>query len=187
MPRSARETRDRILRAAEDVVIRDGVARLTLESAAQEAGVSKGGVLYHFNSRAALVAAMVEHFVLGFDALLEQYGAGSGRPGAFTRAYVLASFAPWETADGRERRLDAALLAGAASDLELLEPMRRRFASWQERVENDGLAPELASLIRLAADGLWTSELFELAPPEGPVRDAVREALLALVEKCAGR
>ena len=34
------DTRDRIVRAAEDVVIRDGVAHLTLEAAAAEAGGS---------------------------------------------------------------------------------------------------------------------------------------------------
>ena len=74
MPRVT-DTRDRIVRAAEDVVIQEGVARLTLEAAAAEAGVSKGGVLYHFPTRAALVAAMVERFVVSFDADLERYGA----------------------------------------------------------------------------------------------------------------
>ena len=48
-------TKERIIRAAEDLVIRDGVSKLTIEAAANEAGLSKGGVLYHFPSRDALV------------------------------------------------------------------------------------------------------------------------------------
>ena len=56
----AQDTRERILFGAEEVVLRDGVAHLTLEAAASEAGISKGGILYHFPTRAALVAAMVE-------------------------------------------------------------------------------------------------------------------------------
>src|SRR5262245_16643152 len=40
--------RDRIVEAAERVVTDIGAARLTLDGVAQAAGVSKGGLLYHF-------------------------------------------------------------------------------------------------------------------------------------------
>ena len=63
----AEETRRRIVDAAEEVVLRDGVARLTLDAAAAEAGLSKGGVLYHFASRDALVAGMVDRIIVEFD------------------------------------------------------------------------------------------------------------------------
>src|SRR5690242_2095382 len=43
--------RDRILEAAERVVAEIGAARLTLDVVAQAAGVSKGGLLYHFPSK----------------------------------------------------------------------------------------------------------------------------------------
>ena len=45
--------RDRILEAAERVVAEVGAARLTLDVVAQAAGVSKGGLLYHFPSKRA--------------------------------------------------------------------------------------------------------------------------------------
>ena len=48
-------------------MLRDGVARLTLEAAAAEAGLSKGGVLYHFPTRDALVAGMVSKIIEEFD------------------------------------------------------------------------------------------------------------------------
>ena len=87
----AEDTRERILFGAEEVVLRDGVAHLTLEAAANEAGISKGGILYHFGTRAALVAAMVERLSSRFDEDLEREGSGSGQPGAFTRAYLEAT------------------------------------------------------------------------------------------------
>ncbi len=174
------DTRDRIVRAAEDVVIRDGVGRLTLEAAAAEANLSKGGVLYHFPSRAALVTAMVEQFVVSFDADLERFGAYSGEPGAFIRAYVEATVQPAAPGDVRDRRLGSALLAGVASDPELLAPLRERFACWQAAVENDGVDPALATVVRYATDGLWLSDLFELAPVSGDRRQAVAEELRAL-------
>src|SRR5262245_35811257 len=46
-----RDTRNAILDAAEAVVARMGVAAMTFEEVAKEAGVSKGGVLYHFRSK----------------------------------------------------------------------------------------------------------------------------------------
>lgn len=181
------ETHDRIVRAAEDVVIRDGVARLTLEAAAAEAGVSKGGVLYHFPSRAALVAAMVDRFVVTFDADLARYGAHDGKPGDFIRAYVEATLAPTiEPGDVRERRLGSALLAGMASDPELLAPLRERFVAWQSSVEGDGLDPAIATVIRYAADGMWLCDLFELAPVRDSHRRAIGDEMRALIERVLG-
>lgn len=166
-------------------MLRDGVAHLTLEAAALEAGISKGGILYHFPTRAALVAAMVERLSSRFDEDLAREGAGSGRPGAFTRAYLEASFGP--SSDDhviRERRLGAAVIAGVASDPELLEPLRERFAAWQHALTADSIAPASASLMRLAADGLWFTELFGLAPLDEHLRAAVREELLAQLGSC---
>ena len=36
-----------------------GVAKLTLEAVAKEAGVSKGGLLYHFSNKEALIEGMI--------------------------------------------------------------------------------------------------------------------------------
>jgi len=184
----AEATRERILFGAEEVVLRDGVAHLTLEAAASEAGISKGGILYHFPTRSALVAAMVERLSSRFDEDLATKGAGSGRPGAFTRAYLEATFAPSGDVEGsRERRLGAAVIAGVAADTELLEPLRERFAAWQQALVSDGLPPANASLIRLAADGLWFAELLSLAPLDEDLRSSVREELLAHLDSSLDR
>lgn len=186
--RSPSETRERIIGAAEDLVIRDGVSKLTIEAAAHEAGVSKGGVLYHFPSRDALVSAMVERFVESFDEDLERHGALGGEPGDFTRAYVVATLEPTDDPeDVRDRTLSGALLAGMAADPELLGPLRERFAAWQGQIERDGLDPAVATLVRLAADGVWLSDLFSLAPVHGALRDRLGEELLSLLEAPAQR
>lgn len=180
---AAGDTCARILSAAEDLVVREGVGKLTLEAAAHEAGVSKGGVLYHFHSRAALVAAMVERFVLGFEEDLARYGANGGEPGDFTRAWVRATLAP--DAGERERRLGAALLAGVTADPELLAPLRHRYDAWQQAIEGDGLPLQVATVIRLAADGLWFSDLFSLAPLSGKKRSTVGRRLIAMTREPA--
>jgi AcrR family transcriptional regulator len=141
-------------------------------------------VLYHFPSRAALVAAMVDCFVVSFDADLERSGAYDGKPGDFIRAYLEASIAPTvEPGDVRERRLGVSLLAGVASDPELLAPLRERFLAWQSSVERDGIDPAIATVVRYAVDGMWLCELFELAPIGEEHRQAVGEELRVLIER----
>jgi len=48
-------TRDVILDAAERVVSREGSGRLTIDAVVRESGFSKGGVLYNFPSKQALI------------------------------------------------------------------------------------------------------------------------------------
>jgi AcrR family transcriptional regulator len=183
------DTRDRILDAAENIVIRDGVARLTIEAAAAEAGLSKGGVLYHFRTRDALVLAMVERLVAAFDADLEEECAAEQRstdtsavageaPGRYVRAYIRATVRPPRTSDDvRRERAGAAVLAAMASEPALLEPLRASFDRWQARLVDDGVDPVRATVARLAADGLWFSELFGFAAVSEPLRAQVAQLL----------
>src|SRR5215208_4643248 len=67
MATERRNTRTRLLEAAERVVAADGVARLTLDAVASKADVSKGGLLYHFPNKEALISAMVLRWVDGFE------------------------------------------------------------------------------------------------------------------------
>jgi len=179
----AEETQARILHAAEEVVLREGVAHLTIESAAAQAGVSKGGVLYHFPTRDALVRAMVERLAATFDADLARYeaeAAGDPPAGHFTRSYVRATLWPAGATDERDARLGAAVIAGVAADPALLTVLRERFAAWQQRVEDDAMAPDVTTVVRLAADGLWLVELLGLAPPAPELRVRIGELMLRL-------
>ena len=54
--------RERVLDAFEDALIAAGDAASSLEAVAGRAGLTKGGLLYHFRSRAALVTGLIERF-----------------------------------------------------------------------------------------------------------------------------
>jgi len=159
------DTKARIIDAAEAVVLRDGVARLTLEAAAAEAGLSKGGVLYHFPTRDALVGGMVGKIIEEFDADIEYLRDEDGGAGSFTRAYIRATMAPVSPRPDRADRLGAAVIAAAAAQPGLLAPLQRAADRWQACLEEDGLDPTVATVVRLACDGLWLCDLFGLAPP----------------------
>jgi AcrR family transcriptional regulator len=166
----AGETRGRLLDAAAEVVRRDGPQNLTLDAVAAEAGVSKGGLLYHFKGKRDLVEALVARWLAEFQRDID------AAPDGFARGYVRASDPGGAVAE------ELGLLAALVAEPGLLAPMRERYAVWQDRIEREGGDPVDATVARLAADGLWLAELFGLAPPRGELRDAVLARLLALCD-----
>jgi AcrR family transcriptional regulator len=178
-------TKERIIAAAEEVVVRDGVARLTLDAAAAEAGLSKGGVLYHFPTRDALVAGMVAKIIEEFDRDIEANLDGEDAPGSFTRAYIRATMQPGSPRPDGQDRLGAALIAAAAAQPTLMVPLQQAADRWQARLEDDGLDPAVATVLRLACDGLWLCDLFGLAAPTRALRDGVGSRLERLARESA--
>ncbi len=177
-PEAAQPVRERLLDAAEQVVARDGVSNLTLEAVAREAAVSKGGLLYHFPTKSALVEGVVKRLASYWDAKLsEALAADPAGPGAFTRAVISVGGAPTGC---QHQPVHTALLAAAGTDPQYLAPMRECSAKWQARLESDGIDPAVAMTVRLAIDGLNLCTLLGLPVPTGELRERVIEMLRKL-------
>ncbi|WP_028061712.1 TetR/AcrR family transcriptional regulator [Candidatus Solirubrobacter pratensis] len=166
MPRE--RTKSKLLDAAGAVVRRDGPQALTLDAVAAEAGVSKGGLLYHYGTKQELIEALVARWLADF-----QHDIDAADP-HFVRGYVRASDPAGEVAD------ELGLLAALVADPAVLRTVRERYAIWQDRVEREGSDPVDATVARLAADGLWLAELLGMAPPRGRLREQVLTRLLEL-------
>jgi AcrR family transcriptional regulator len=176
--------RERLLNAAERVVARDGVSNLTLDAVAREAGVSKGGLLYHFPSKSTLVIAIVERLATRCDAKhSEALSAEREGPGAFTRAYLNARMRPQ---DPPEALIHTALLAAAGTDPQYLDPFRQRLGQWQQRLESDGIDAATACIVRLAIDGLCLGELLGMPVPTGQLRQRVLDQLVTMTSTSEG-
>lgn len=175
-PTPITDTRERILTAAAAVVIEQGAMRMTLEAVAAQAGVSKGGLLYHFPSKDALVQAMIEEMNLEFAERIRREFEADKHPsdrGRWLRGLVRATFT------STHLETSAGLVAAVVLNPGLLDPTRRNYEQRQALIEQDGIDPVLATIIRLAADGLWFSDLLGLSPLRGHRRQAVMEALLS--------
>jgi AcrR family transcriptional regulator len=59
----APDTRNAILNTAQGLIETEGLNALTLERVARDAGLSKGGLLYHFSSKEQLIEACVERLI----------------------------------------------------------------------------------------------------------------------------
>jgi AcrR family transcriptional regulator len=66
--RNAQDSKTEILKAALDLIRRSGAPSLTIDAVAVEAGFSKGGVLYNFPTKDALITGMVEYLAGQFEA-----------------------------------------------------------------------------------------------------------------------
>ena len=151
-------TRQKILAAASQIVQCKGVAKLTLEAVAKEAGVSKGGLLYHFSNKEALIEGMIVRGVEDYEGAIYNKVAEDERRKEMGSLFV-------EERLNNERRteeLSSSMMAAFMLKPELLEPLQQSFQQLQKNIENDEIDAVCATIIRLAADGLWYSEYLGL-------------------------
>lgn len=172
----ARESRERILDATGRVLVRDGGDGVTIAAVAREAGISKGGLFYHFASKELLVEGLIARYVASFDELIATAG---DEPGAATRAYLLSA----ESTGGPAEQPVIALLAATIVDPRGLVTLRECYRRWQDRLNDDGLPPHVASTVRFAVDGLWLADTLDLAPAESDARAQILDTLRALLPR----
>jgi len=187
-PKTPTSTIDVILTAAERVALRDGVLRLTVEAVAREAKLSKGGVLYHFATKESLIQAMLDRLIQYCEQEIAQHQQNDAAPGRWTRAYVRKTLAPLtpypgEAAFPKSKEVGAGLIVAAATNPKLLEPLRKRFRTWQRAIERDGISPTRATVVRLAVDGLWLADVLGIWSLSDKLRRQVLNELTRLTRE----
>ncbi|MFI6300044.1 TetR/AcrR family transcriptional regulator [Nonomuraea sp. NPDC050790] len=173
-------SRTLILEAALRVAGRRGIGSLTLDAAAQEAGVSKGGLIYHFASKEQLMLGVVEHLIAGWDqAMLTELGRPFDETSAAERVRAYCHVITGATTG----RADLAILVDAVHDDGLLQPWRALQERWLgvPPAVPDPRSVDLA-LARLAADGLWLAD----ASDSGGFSTRTRAAIIARIAALAG-
>lgn len=156
--------RPRLIDAALSVVEERGVTALTLDAVADEAGVTKRGLIYHFPSKHALLLGIHEELAARTE---RQLLAATGQDPAAatlverTRGYVRAMLM---TPSAIEMRL----ILEASQEPEWLAPWellyRRWFPEVGEPVEDLDDLSFRCLLARMAADGSWAHESALQAP-----------------------
>jgi squalene-hopene/tetraprenyl-beta-curcumene cyclase len=184
-------TRESILETALELIVREGVSAMTLERVAREAGISKGGLLYHYAGKEQIIEGLVNLLIEGLDRDRHRWKQqSSDSPGSSTRAFVRAALKPSPDQVGIESHqrglrgyeILATVLGALASKPELLDPLRERYSEWQNEFNRDRINPIRATVARLAAEGLWFSEALGLAPPPLEQRDAIIQEILSLTQ-----
>ena len=159
--------RDSILDATERLIAA-GDDEPTLEAVAAGAGVSKGGLLYHFPSKSHLLRALVERIVARADDVLTE-AADRGRMG---EAWLRLSLP-----DADERRLFRGLLPllrlSASGDAALSSALESAYERWRSLLR-DELGEPRATVVALVGDGLLCNALIGLPVDAAQVEEMVR-------------
>lgn len=175
------DARTRVLDAAEAIVAARGVPALTLDAAAREAGVSKGGLLYHFPSKEALLRGLMQRMAsemeADFEATLAETPPGRGHT---TRAVIAWAFHNPPEREARHLRIAGVLLAAYHHDPALVDPVRALHARIRGLQAEDGLPPGRAAVVRSTADGLFMAQVFRIYMPSAEEAAAIEAELTRL-------
>lgn len=168
--------REKVLDAFEEILIAEGERAATLEATARAAGVSKGGLLYHFGSKEELEGGLLERLDHLTTLDLERMTAAEEGPVAY---YVRTSVM-------EDDALDRALIAatrlaqgGSTRAGDMLRETRRR---WAETIRPHVRDSASLDLVMLVSDGLYFNNSLDVHGPERLVpRSHELADLIALV------
>jgi AcrR family transcriptional regulator len=171
------KARQKVLDAARRIVEARGAGHLTFEMLAEESGVTRGGITYHFPTKEDLLKALIEADIADWSVASEQLGGDAGLPCPKACRMIGHVRSTLADEDDAHKRFVAGMLSAAMVDPGLLDPVRAHlavdFADWQwDEADLERY------LLLLAADGLFWNQLFNVSP----LPPAARPRLAALIE-----
>lgn len=173
--------RPKMIEAALKTVESRGMQALTLDAVAEQAGVTKRGLMYHFPSKHALLVGIHEELAARMERdLLEATGQDPEGVSLVdrTRAYVRASMRSLSN-------VEMPLIMEAANEPELMVPWMTIYRRWFP--EGDQTVEEMDDLslrclvARMAADGSWGYESVLATPMTIEARERLAASILDII------
>ncbi|MDR5699079.1 TetR/AcrR family transcriptional regulator [Agromyces aerolatus] len=180
-PPAAREA---VLDAFEHLIVADGERTATLDATARHAGVSKGGLLYHFGSRQALIAGLIErlHRLIRED--VERIDAA---PDGAISYFIRSST---EVATPLDRTFVAVVRLAQGGDRDAAEALEAVRRCWLDALSAHVGDPTVALAVTLIGDGLYYHAALSAESADSPaeittIDDDAMYRLVALLERLA--
>jgi AcrR family transcriptional regulator len=172
--------KQRLIDVASEIVATRGVQELTLEGVAAAAGVTKGGLIYHFMTKDDLLAAVVQALIEQWEQRSRAKATQAGNTsGDMLRAMIDDTF----DMPSAEQLLISNLLAAASSYPHLLGPVRDLYGRLYSEFSKSGPKTGTALVIAAALDGVSMLELLDFHRFDEAQRKALRQALRALAKE----
>lgn len=174
--------RESVLDAFETILIDDGERAATMDATARAAGVSKGGLLYHFASKEALEAGIIERMeALAVEDAQQIAGSPAGPIDAFLRTSI-------STGGALDRGIIATARLAQAGNATAAAALRRIRELWEDAVRPDVRDETALQLVMLVSDGLYFNNALGVTTVPGPMPEgADLDALIARVKAATAR
>lgn len=169
--------REKLLEAFERIVLADGERAATLDAVAAAAGVSKGGLLYHFPHRQALVEAAL----VNLESLAaEDLGRLTASPRGAAREFLATSLY-------EDSALDRALVVASrliqAGDDAARTTYERIEKDWFGAVLADVGDPVVATAVVCMGDGLYQQASMGLLPRSAAEKQETLKRLMSALDR----
>lgn len=182
MPRPAhRPSQQGAILEAVVAEIRSGGMTLSLDSAARSAGVTKSGLMYHFATKEALVAALVDRVMDEQERHLSDLLDGEVAT-ASARAR-LSAYARWSLTRPHDA-IDLVMLGDPRLWDRMVERWSERLAPWLAIPEEIPTEERVRlQAVRMLADGVWFADASGILPVPQRDRAALLDTALRLLEE----
>lgn len=169
-------TREHILNALERLIIAGGAASVTLAAVAEEASVSKGGLLYHFGSKADLVGGLVDRLArLGAEDLHALRTSPEGPVAAFIRSSCSAGAPLDNTMIAIIRLASTGEFPAARAAMDTLD------LQWRALIHDTVGDDDRTTIVMLVSDGLYSRAAIDPGSAVAAFADVDR--IIATVER----
>ncbi|GAA2577256.1 TetR family transcriptional regulator [Dactylosporangium fulvum] len=156
--RSPEDTRRALLDAAGKAIRARGI-HASLDDIARHAGVSKGGLIYHFASKDELILELARDLLTSFRSdITAQLDPHDTEPGRLTRAYIRTLLAPADDETAAREAIE--LIAQLMTIPAVAELARAHYEQLDAELAADGLPDDVRTLVIAAADGINSAPLW---------------------------
>ena len=170
-------SKDAILDAAEAIVVESGASRMTLDAVAERTGISKGGLMYSFPSKDALIEGMINRMSARLEGFREE--ARQRLPGDHVNELMI-EIRTMQAMVESDNRPSAALLAVVANQPELVDGMHKDL---QDRFFNKITRKDdfvRSSILFFAAMGIHFHKLLNISILDDEMQSRIFQELIRL-------
>jgi AcrR family transcriptional regulator len=180
--RGRKSSREKILDAAAELVAEIGAGRLTLDAVADRAGLSKGGLLYNFPSKDALLQAMIQRMIDQVTEAKEDLRKQMG-PGPNLEARLVTTTLLNMCCGGKMQEFATGMMVASAENPRLLDPVREIIAATLKQVKASSEDLDASLIGWLAVEGLSNLEMHNISPFSDQDREQIVQAINRLLAK----
>lgn len=171
--------RDRLINCMMDIVRDEGAAALTYDNLVTKSGLTRGGILYHFPSKEAMLKGLVDHFLEQEWGKVEKRWEKNGKtPDGLLKAELECAI----EADDKDQQISTSLLPVVIQNPAMMKEIQHIVEERYKNLDQASVGFEKAAIILLVIDAFEMSKAFGFTLLSEKKRKKILNLLCKLVE-----